>query len=168
MVFQSDSSYHLQSEQTAFNRETGKHSLNSACICHSQILNTEVISEWKGNIEKNLSIEYGFSSGTHLMGTLRIHLKIYLPECTKKIDAPARMEAQNPCFKKPLRGLHPLFLGPLQNSRCALLNKTKEMLPKLVKAHTRVFIFKKKKAQLITTMIGRKSVFWLCMGSILL
>ena len=32
-------------------------------------------------IEKNLSIEYGFPNGTHLMGILRIHLKIYLPEC---------------------------------------------------------------------------------------
>ncbi len=56
MVFQSDSNHHLQSEQTEFNRQTGKHSLNSACICHLQILNNEVISEWKGNIEKNLSI----------------------------------------------------------------------------------------------------------------
>ncbi len=83
MGFQSDSSYHLQSEQTAFNRQTGKHILNSACICHSQILNNEVISEWKGNIEKKLSIEYGFPSGTRLMGILRIHLKIYLPECIK-------------------------------------------------------------------------------------
>ncbi len=82
MVFQSDSSYHLQSQQTAFNRQTGNHSLNSACTGHSQILNNEVISEWKGNIEKNLSIEYGFPSGTWMMGILRIHLKIYLPECT--------------------------------------------------------------------------------------
>ncbi len=83
MVFQSDSSSHLQSKQIAFNRQTGKHSLNSACICHSQILNNEVISEWKGTIEKNLSVEYGFPSGTRLMGILRIHLKIYLPECYK-------------------------------------------------------------------------------------
>ncbi len=81
MVFQSDSSYHLHSEQTAFNRQTGKHSLNSACICHSQILNYEVISVWKGDIEKNLSMEYGFPSGTRLMVILRIHLKIYLSEC---------------------------------------------------------------------------------------
>ena len=34
------------------------------------------------NIEKNLSIEYGFPSGTHLMGILRIHLMIYSPECS--------------------------------------------------------------------------------------
>ncbi len=81
LVSQSDSSYHLQSEQTAFNRQTGKHSLNSACICHLQILNNGVISEWKGNTEKNLSIEYGFPGGTRLMGILCIHLKIYLPEC---------------------------------------------------------------------------------------
>ncbi len=81
MVFQSDSRYHLQSEQTTFNRQTDIHSLNSACSCHSQILDNEVISEWKGNIEKNLSIEYGFPSGNRLMGILRIHLKIYLPEC---------------------------------------------------------------------------------------
>ncbi len=50
-----DSSYHLQSEQTTFNGQIGKHSLNSACICHSQIANNrdnEVISEWMGNIEK--------------------------------------------------------------------------------------------------------------------
>ncbi len=81
MGFLSDSSYHLQSEQTVFNRQTGKHILNSACICHSQIANNEVISEWKGNIEKNLSIEYGFPSGTRLKGILRIHLKIFSPEC---------------------------------------------------------------------------------------
>ncbi len=31
--------------------------------------------------KKNLSNEYGFPSGTRLMGILRIHLKIYLPEC---------------------------------------------------------------------------------------
>ncbi len=83
MGFLSDSSYHLQSEQTAFNRKTGKHSLNSACICHSQIANNKVILEWKGNIEKNLSFEYGFPSRTYLMGILCIHLKIYSPECTK-------------------------------------------------------------------------------------
>ncbi len=82
IVFLSDSSYHLQSEQTALNRQTGKDSLNLACICHLLILNNEVISEWKGNIEKNLSIEYVFYSGTRLMGIIRIHLKIYLPECT--------------------------------------------------------------------------------------
>ena len=41
----------------------------------------EVISEWKGNIEKNLSIEYGFPSITRFMGILCIHLMIYLPEC---------------------------------------------------------------------------------------
>ncbi len=81
MGFLSDSSYHLKSEQTAFNRQTGKHSPNTACICHSQILNNEVISEWKGNIDKYLSIEYGFPSGTRLMGILRIHLNIYSPEC---------------------------------------------------------------------------------------
>ena len=74
MNLQSDSSYHPQFEQTAFNRQTGKHSMNFSMICHSKILNNEVISEWRGNIEKNLSIEYGFSSGT------RIHLMIYLPE----------------------------------------------------------------------------------------
>ena len=30
----------------------------------------------------HLSIEYGFPSGTRLMGILHIHLKIYSPECT--------------------------------------------------------------------------------------
>ncbi len=80
----SDSSYHLQFEQTAFSRQTAKHSTNSACICHSQIVNHEVISEWKGNIEKNLSIEYEFPSGTHLIGILDIHLMIYLPGCSIK------------------------------------------------------------------------------------
>ena len=56
---------------------------NSACISHSQILNNEFISERKGNIEKNLSIEYVFPSGTHFMQILRIHLMIYSPECIK-------------------------------------------------------------------------------------
>ena len=32
--------------------------------------NNEVISEWKGIIEKNLCIEYGFLSGTRSMGIL--------------------------------------------------------------------------------------------------
>ena len=78
----SDSSYHLQFEQTTFNRQTGNHSTNSACICHSLILNdNEVTSEWKGNIEKNLSIGYGFHSGTHLMEIFHIHLMNYSPEC---------------------------------------------------------------------------------------
>ncbi len=40
------------------NRQTDKHSTNSACICNLQIRNNEVISEWKGNIEKNLSIDF--------------------------------------------------------------------------------------------------------------
>ena len=39
----------------------------------------------KGNIETNLSIEYGFPSRICLMGILHIHLKIYLPECTKAL-----------------------------------------------------------------------------------
>ena len=55
---------------------------NSACICQSQILNNEIISGWKGNIEKNLSIGYGFPSGTRLMGILRIHLIIFSTECS--------------------------------------------------------------------------------------
>ena len=46
-----------------------------------------VISECKGNIRKNLSIEYGFPSGTHLMEILHIHLMIYLTECNKSADA---------------------------------------------------------------------------------
>ena len=32
-------------------------------------------------LEKNLSIEYGFPSRTHLMGILYIHLMIFSPEC---------------------------------------------------------------------------------------
>ncbi len=35
----------------------------------------------RGTSEKNLSIEYGFPSGTHLREILRIHLMIYLPDC---------------------------------------------------------------------------------------
>ena len=73
------SSYHLQFEQKPFHKQTGKHSTNSACICHSHILNNEVISEWKGNIGKNLSIEYGYPSRTCLMEILSIHSMIYLP-----------------------------------------------------------------------------------------
>ncbi len=35
----------------------------------------------RGTSKKNLSNEYGFPSGTRLMRILRIHLKIYSPEC---------------------------------------------------------------------------------------
>ncbi len=40
----------------------------------------EVISKWKVNIEKNLSIEYGFPRRTCLMRILHIHVMIFLPE----------------------------------------------------------------------------------------
>ena len=36
----------------------------------------------EGEHKKNLSIEYGFPSGTRLMGILHIHLMIYSPECS--------------------------------------------------------------------------------------
>ena len=68
-----------------------KFCLGDICIFHSQIPNNEVISEWKGNIEKNVFIECGFPCGTRLMGTLCIHLMIYSPEYSVK-DALYRYE----------------------------------------------------------------------------
>ncbi len=60
-------------------KQTVKHSTNSACIFVTHKFN--VISDWKWNIKKNLSIEYGFPIGTHFMGILCIYFMIYLPEC---------------------------------------------------------------------------------------
>ncbi len=38
----------------------------------------------EGEHQNTLSIEYGFPSGTRLMGILHIHLMIYSPECRIK------------------------------------------------------------------------------------
>ena len=67
------------------NRKSCMHVIQNIYCCIywviSYCLPSKVISEWKGNIENNLSIEYGFPSGTLLMRILHIHLMIYSPEC---------------------------------------------------------------------------------------
>ncbi len=72
------------------------------CIAIDNMKSYEVISEQKGNIEKNLSTEYGFPSGTRLMGILRIHLKIYSPEC-------------NQCFKQSIYTIFSFIFQELES-----------------------------------------------------
>ena len=71
----------IYSLNKSYRLPTGKCSTNSDCICHSQNLSNEVISEWKGNIEKMYPLNMDFPAELVWWGILRIHLMISSPEC---------------------------------------------------------------------------------------
>ncbi len=71
---------------------------------------------WKGNIEKNLSIEYGFPSGTRLIGILCIYLMIYLPECSP-LPHTVTFSSMDHCSKNVVRVLKDGVLTKLLGNR---------------------------------------------------
>ena len=71
------------SRYNAFNKQYVLHNLNSCSTFRSQSLNNEVIFKVEMEDRNKLFFQSRFSNPCHLIWILRIHLMIYLAECTK-------------------------------------------------------------------------------------
>ncbi len=66
-------SWLFQYYQKLFYRQPRQPNTKSCCNCRSKNLNNAVISDWRMNIEKIISIQYGYSDGCRLIGIFHIN-----------------------------------------------------------------------------------------------